>query len=95
MSNAEDFYKMGLESKENKDWGDAIKHFTKAIELDPEYADAYYHRGAAYYWLDMLEESILNCEKSIQKGSHGLDFAPGRPDCSDPLFEMAIGYRFE
>ena len=80
MISASDFYQMGLESKDNKDWGDAVKHFTKAIELDPEHAGAYYNRGAAYYWLDMFDESISDCAKSIDLNPDNIEayYSKGR-----------------
>ncbi len=38
------------------DHGDrAIRDFTEAIRIDPEYADAYFHRGRSYHGLNYLQ----------------------------------------
>jgi tetratricopeptide (TPR) repeat protein len=34
-----------------KNFDDAIVHFTRAIELDPVYVEAYHNRGLAYFLL--------------------------------------------
>ena len=36
----------------------AIEDYTKAIELDPKFAEAYYHRGCSWYEVDKFEDSI-------------------------------------
>ncbi|MBU1626396.1 tetratricopeptide repeat protein [bacterium] len=65
MSNAEEFYKKGLISKENRAWDEAISYFTKAIEQNTSFADAYFQRSVAYYWKDNMDKSIYDCKKSI------------------------------
>ncbi len=45
---AKSFYKTGLEFSENKNYNDAITQFTKAIDIEPDYANAYIERGRAY-----------------------------------------------
>jgi tetratricopeptide (TPR) repeat protein len=66
MSNAEQFYKKGLISQENRSWDEAISYFTKAIEQDPSFADAFFHRSIAHYWKDNVDKSIYDCKKSIE-----------------------------
>ena len=48
------YYTRGLEHSRNGDHKLAIKNYTKAIELKPDYADAYYNRSKA--WLHLGEE---------------------------------------
>jgi tetratricopeptide (TPR) repeat protein len=46
--NAKQFYKAGLNFKASNNNKDAIEQFTKAIELDPDYVDAYIERAYSY-----------------------------------------------
>jgi tetratricopeptide (TPR) repeat protein len=48
---AEDYYARGLEYLENGDYDSAIAEFTQAINLNPDFAEAYYNRSEAYYRL--------------------------------------------
>jgi tetratricopeptide (TPR) repeat protein len=45
---------------------DAIGCYDKAIELDPDYSDAWYNKGLALYNLRRYEEAILCYEKVIE-----------------------------
>ena len=44
----------------------AIEDYTKAIELDPKFAEAYYHRGCSWYEVDKFEDSITDLTKAIE-----------------------------
>lgn len=44
----------------------AIAAFTKAIELDPKYDDAYNHRGDAYNWKKDSDSAIADLTKAIE-----------------------------
>ena len=44
---AKDLFQQGLVYEKQAAYGEAINLFTSAIELDPNYADAYLHRGMA------------------------------------------------
>jgi tetratricopeptide (TPR) repeat protein len=46
---AEEYQARGFEHLNNGDYDRAIAEFTKAINLNPEYAEAYFDRGTAYY----------------------------------------------
>jgi tetratricopeptide (TPR) repeat protein len=48
------------------DLREKIKHYSKAIELDPEYASAYNSRGAAQYGLERHIEAIEDYDKAIR-----------------------------
>lgn len=43
----------------------AIGQFTQAIQIDPQYAEAYYYRGAAYQGLRMFDRAIQDFNKAI------------------------------
>ena len=44
----------------------AIKDYDRTIELDPEFAMAYYHRGICYRNLGQHEKSIEDHSKAIE-----------------------------
>ena len=44
----------------------AIRHFTRAIELDPEFAEAYNQRAIAKFLLERYDECIDDCRKAVQ-----------------------------
>lgn len=65
-----------------KDYDKAISDYTKAIELKPDYADAYFNRGLCYYMQAKYMESISDYFK----------FAEFKPD--DPGIYDNIGYSY-
>ena len=44
----------------------AISNCTRAIELDPNYADAYYNRGVAYSGKGNYDQTISDCTRAIE-----------------------------
>jgi tetratricopeptide (TPR) repeat protein len=44
----------------------AIAHCTRAIEMDPAFAEAYNQRAIAYYLLERFEDSIADCRRSVE-----------------------------
>jgi tetratricopeptide (TPR) repeat protein len=44
----------------------AIAHYTKAIELKPDSAEAYEHRGVAYVPKKLYDQAIADFTKAIQ-----------------------------
>ena len=51
---AQKYFSSGKEKSKNGEVDLAIEDYTKAIELKPDYADAYYYRSKA--WLQIGEE---------------------------------------
>lgn len=47
-------------------WKEAISDYTKAVELDPKYTDAYCNRGVAYANIGEWDLSISDCTASIR-----------------------------
>lgn len=45
----------------NRDLDSAILHFTKAIELDPHFSEAYNQRAMIYTFRSILETSLRDC----------------------------------
>ncbi|MCY3664045.1 MAG: tetratricopeptide repeat protein [Gemmatimonadetes bacterium] len=70
---------IGRTDQSEKRYRQAIEHYTKAIELNPQMARAYYNRGNANSDLKDYEEALKDYSKAIQ-----LD-----PEYSDSFFNRA------
>jgi lipoprotein NlpI len=44
----------------------AISDFNKALEIDPELAEAYDHRGSEYFTLGEIDKSLTNFDKYLE-----------------------------
>jgi len=55
----------GAKAIERGDYQHAIKHFNQAIELCPDFPEAYNQRALAKYLMERLDESILDCRKAV------------------------------
>ncbi len=58
----------------------AIAELTKAIEIEPEYAEAYVKRGRAYYYLMRYKEAIDDYTQTISRDRFIVDAYSGRGD---------------
>ncbi len=63
---ARDYFQRASELGEQLDLDDAIANYTKAIELDPNFTDAYTNRCSAYLQRQKNEEALADCNKAIQ-----------------------------
>ena len=61
-----DAFNNGQKAFENKDFDSAVTDFTKAIELDPKFVNAYSCRGDGYLKLKAYLESIADCTKAME-----------------------------
>ncbi len=59
------FYLQGLISFEKTNYEDAIHYFSKVIEIDPNYSEAYNDRGSAYRLLEKYNEAVEDYSKAI------------------------------
>jgi len=48
----------------------AISAFTRAIRIDPMYAEAYYNRGNVYSYMGQFEKAVSDFTKAIQIDPH-------------------------
>jgi tetratricopeptide (TPR) repeat protein len=51
-----------------KDYTAAIANFTKAIEIKPDYKEAYYYRGLIKYKIQDIEGALSDAKKAIELG---------------------------
>jgi tetratricopeptide (TPR) repeat protein len=71
--NARQFYKTGLTFVEAGNHKDAIDQFTKALDLDPEYAQAYVERARSY-------EAVGDLQKTADDLKRALTFEQKEPE---------------
>jgi Tfp pilus assembly protein PilF len=62
-----DYFSKGMSKAPINDTG-AIVDFTKAIELDPKYIDAYYFRGLYYIKIGEKNKGCLDLSKAGELG---------------------------
>ncbi len=62
---ARQFYKAGLNFKQSNKNKDAIEQFTKAIELDPDYVDAYIERAYSYENNNQLDLAFEDFKRAL------------------------------
>jgi tetratricopeptide (TPR) repeat protein len=63
--NARQYYKAGLTFATGAHYQDAVDQFTKAINLDPEYAQAYSERARAYEAMGNLADAVTDLKRAI------------------------------
>jgi tetratricopeptide (TPR) repeat protein len=57
----------GAQALERKDYEHALKHFNRALEIDPNFAEAYNQRALASYLLERYDESIEDCRRTVER----------------------------
>ena len=60
------YYNRGISKYNAKDYEGAMSDYTKAIEINPKYADAYYNRGISKYDLENYQGAISDYTKAIE-----------------------------
>lgn len=65
---AETYYNRGLVHAENGALKLAIEDYTKAIELNPDYADAYYRRSKVWLHLGEVEKAKADMKTASSIG---------------------------
>jgi tetratricopeptide (TPR) repeat protein len=56
----------GAQAMERGELREAIEHFTRAIEIDPDFAEAYNQRAIAHCLADEYDESIADCQRTVE-----------------------------
>jgi tetratricopeptide (TPR) repeat protein len=57
VERAKEMRMAGDEAYKQKDYETAVEYYSSALEYNPEYAEAYLHRGNAYTWLAESEDA--------------------------------------
>jgi tetratricopeptide (TPR) repeat protein len=74
-------FQRGLVLMARKDYGEAGSAFTKASQLDPNFAQAYYNAGLAYYRAKRIDLMTSNFEAFVKLAPD----APERPELESIL----------
>lgn len=56
----------GARAMDRREYECAIEHFTRAIRLDPRFAEAYNQRAIVRYMLERYEESLEDCKHTVE-----------------------------
>ena len=66
VKKALDYFNDALAAYQSGNFSEAIKNYNKAIEINPDYADAYYNRGNAKGALGNMQGAIEDFNKALQ-----------------------------
>lgn len=64
-----------------QEYDSALKCLTHAVEIDPNFADAYVQRGIIY-------RTLLHADKALIEFNHAIDVDPGNQTALDNLQEI-------
>jgi len=56
----------GLDALSHRQFENAVRNFSRAIELDPDFAEAFNQRAIAHYLKEEWEESAQDCRKTVE-----------------------------
>jgi len=59
-------FSKGLQLFNEGNYSGAIKNYDKAIELNPNYSDVYFHRSRAYLYDLKFDQALVDCDKAIE-----------------------------
>ncbi len=62
---SDEFYYKGLEKAKQKDYAGAIEEFNRALQLTPDFAEAYLQRGLAYYDSGAIHQAVSDYTQSL------------------------------
>ena len=65
IPDSEEYRRRGIEAAQRGEQQQAIEHYTKAIELQPDDGDTYFRRGRAYYATGSYDLAIQDFTKSL------------------------------
>ena len=59
-------FSKGIQLFNEGNYSGAIKNYDKAIELNPNYSDTYFHRSRAYLYDLKFDQALVDCNKAIE-----------------------------
>ncbi|MBN1573505.1 MAG: tetratricopeptide repeat protein, partial [Deltaproteobacteria bacterium] len=65
---ADGWFRKGKAYADDEVYGKAIECFSKAMSLDPEFAEAYSYRGFCYFWMVQYEKALADFEMALKIG---------------------------
>lgn len=80
QAEAINIYNKGVAENLKGDDFQAIKYFTQAISLNPNYAEAFYNRGNNYYRINQKDKALEDFSSAIELN----------PDLLDALYNRAL-----
>jgi len=83
----------GAMALEKRDFPCARKHFTRAIELDPDFAEPYNQRAIASYLREEYVDSIADCRLAIERMPCHFGAWAGKGHCHAHLGNIAEAIR--
>lgn len=90
-SSAEQYLQAGVALGDQSRWDEAVEACTKAIELDPTLAWAYYSRGLAYAKQGRLDLAVADFTRSIELArSNAAYYERGRAFFREGKLDLAI-----
>ncbi|MBI5404373.1 MAG: tetratricopeptide repeat protein [Ignavibacteriae bacterium] len=70
---AEEFFEMGFDSYFDRNFEDAISYFSRAIQIKPDYTEAYLYRGEARSDYGRYSDALADFDKVIKLDSVNFD----------------------
>lgn len=91
-TNALEYYARGVVYSLLANDDNAIAEYSKAIELNPQFADAYNRRGVAYIYKENSKQAIFNLNKAIELNQQFIEAYHNRGYAYEriPDFEKAM-----
>ena len=66
-NSAQEYMKNGINLYKRKEYQGALQHFEKALEIDKDMPEIYYHKGNVYKdWNKQYDKALMNYSKAIQ-----------------------------
>jgi tetratricopeptide (TPR) repeat protein len=91
-TNAAEYFERGLNCAAKKDYQCSINNYTKAIEIKPDYFEAYKHRAVTYYTNGDFQKSVTDYNRAIELNPNdaGSFYGRGTAFSNSGDFERAI-----